>query len=282
MRVLNLGQGPHPLFQGHVTATKLILLALLHVLLVPVAEEIFYRGFLLEQLRKLTCSPVALFLQAVLFSLVHLFLVGIVSSIVNFWLAMILGCWRMRFRSLLPIVLAHIVINAIAAGRDLRGSLQDAATMHKPSGQRIAALTLEPPEKAVPSLIGFLSDPDLDVQVYAIVVLNKYFRKDAEPYLRRALASMDTKNLNGVLFAVQMGRYVGLTGEVRKVAWSGGDVMIQLSAVIALESLGDGEGLREIAGWHANEKVRGMARQMIEWRKEKAKEKPNGDAHKRR
>ena len=138
--------------------------------------------------------------------------------------------------------------------------------LEKPNGQRITALTLEPAEKAVPSLIRFLSDPDPDVQNYAIFVINRYFPKDAEPYLRTALASTDNKTLNGVLFTVQTGRYVGLTDEVRKVAWSAGDVMVQLSAVLALEGLGNDRGLKKVAERHPNDKVRGAARSMIQWR----------------
>jgi hypothetical protein len=84
----------------------------------PVAEEIFFRGYVLEQLRKLTRSGIALLIQSLLFSLFHLYTwglftpVALLNSLHAFLFGMILGVWRIKFKSLLPIMLAHVLFNA--------------------------------------------------------------------------------------------------------------------------------------------------------------------------
>jgi hypothetical protein len=80
----------------------------------PVAEEIFFRGYVLEQLRKLTRSGIALLIQSLLFGLFHVYTRGSFTLVQTFLFGMILGAWRIRFRSLLPLVLAHVLLNATA------------------------------------------------------------------------------------------------------------------------------------------------------------------------
>jgi len=91
--------------------------ALAALLVAPVAEEIFFRGYVLEQLRKLVRSSIALLAQSLLFGLAHLYTWGfgslsLFNSLDALLFALIAGLWRIRFRSLLPIVLAHILGNA--------------------------------------------------------------------------------------------------------------------------------------------------------------------------
>ncbi len=113
-----LGQPPSTPFIGPVTPTGIVFWAVAILVVGPVTEEIFFRGFVLEQLRKLTSSGVALLVQSVLFGLSHLYARGLftapalVESVWACWVGLILGLWRIRFRSLLPLVLAHALINA--------------------------------------------------------------------------------------------------------------------------------------------------------------------------
>ncbi len=89
------------------------------VFIAPIAEEIFFRGYLLEQLRKLTRTRVALLTHALLFGLFHLYVWGLYTplalfaSFQAFLLGLVFGVWRIKFRSLLPLILAHGLINAI-------------------------------------------------------------------------------------------------------------------------------------------------------------------------
>ncbi len=63
---------------------------------------------------------IALLIQALLFGLFHLYTWGLftslalINSVNAFVLGMILGVWRIKFRSLLPLVLAHVLLNATA------------------------------------------------------------------------------------------------------------------------------------------------------------------------
>jgi membrane protease YdiL (CAAX protease family) len=91
--------------------------AIAALLVGPLAEEILFRGFLLEQFSKLVRSSIALLAQSFLFGLAHLYTWGFYplsffNSLDVLLFALIVGLWRIKFRSLLPIVLVHILGNA--------------------------------------------------------------------------------------------------------------------------------------------------------------------------
>lgn len=250
------------LFCGEVTRTKVVLLGVYAVLLGPTAEEIFWRGYVLEQLKKVTHTPLAVLVESGLFSLAHLLLVGAgtVHSISAFLVAVLLSLWRIKLRSIIPLILAHIVLNALALVPQLKTVYSSVPVMGKPKMAQISRLTYGPVQKALPSLIGFLSDADDDVCNYALSILLSRYRNDAEPYLKEALLSKDAKLVNAVLFAVQTAPYPALKDDVRRVAWSAAD---PLSAMITLMELHDLEGLQEIAKSHPQEKVRRFAESMV-------------------
>jgi hypothetical protein len=241
-------------------------MALLGILFYPAAEEIFWRAYILEQLRKLSHSAIALLIHSVLFSLGHLILVGLVHSIAAFWLGVLLGVWRIKFRSLFPLILAHSLVNAIATVPELRALYDVTPILAKPSVGQIGRLTHEPASKAVPLLIGFLSDNDQDVRNYAASTLLARYRGDAEPYLKEALLSKDSNSLEAVLLIVEMGRYSSLRDQVRDVAWSPAHPELQMSATLTLKALGDIEGLQMIAERHSDETIRRAAEHLISGR----------------
>lgn len=115
-----VGRPPPSPWTGPITPIGVVLHGIAIVLIGPVAEEILFRGYLLEQLRKLTRSGTALFIQSLLFGLSHLYARGIVTSSALFTLfntffwGMILGAWRIKFRSLLPLIVAHVLVNCVA------------------------------------------------------------------------------------------------------------------------------------------------------------------------
>ena len=107
-------------FIGPVTAKGIIFSGIVSVLILPVAEEIFFRGYLLEQLRKLTRSGNALLIHSLVFGLFHTYARGLFTSLAlfslvnTFLIGIILGAWRIKFKSLLPLVIAHGLFNAAA------------------------------------------------------------------------------------------------------------------------------------------------------------------------
>ncbi len=257
-----------------VRPARVLLRGTILVLFAPIAEEVFWRAYLLAQLEKLTHWGIATIVQALIFACAHLPNLWLGCPTVFFY-GVVLGVWRIKFRSILPLIFAHAVLNGFALIPHLKAEY-GAATRAYPKCREIDLVTREPAEKAIPRIIAFIGDDDELVSTYALEVLRRDYWSKAEPYLGRALASADNKTLVPLLFAVQTGAYVGLKGEVRRLAWSGGDVMVQLSAVLALEGLGDDRGLKKIAEGHPNDKVRGAARDRMEWRQEKAKEKARG------
>ncbi len=113
-----IGPPPPRSVIGPSTATGIVLMGIASVLVAPIAEEIFFRGYVLEQLRKLTSSSIAVFVQAVLFGLSHAYVRGLLTShalsvsVNAFFVGIVLGVWRLRLRSLLPLILAHVLLNA--------------------------------------------------------------------------------------------------------------------------------------------------------------------------
>jgi membrane protease YdiL (CAAX protease family) len=111
------GPPPPSLFIGPVSPTGIVLSGIVIVFIGPIAEEIFFRGYVLEQLRKHAHSSIALLIHALLFGLFHLYTwgwymsLGLFKFADTFLFGLILGAWRIKYRSLLPLVLVHILIN---------------------------------------------------------------------------------------------------------------------------------------------------------------------------
>jgi len=83
---------------------------ILSSLVIPIVEEIFWRGYIQGVLEKTTSRPIAVFGQAFLFALIHM--VGIPGRFRVFVLGLILGFWRCRKRTLIPVIVAHMVFNS--------------------------------------------------------------------------------------------------------------------------------------------------------------------------
>lgn len=262
------------------TTGDVILAGVILILLCPIAEEIFWRGYFLEQLRKLTWSWLAVITQSLLFALAHFHgFFGPYASIQAFYLGIVLGTWRVRLRSILPLILAHMIFNAVATipllkwpyqfAQDMKELPDDLAkqlakhfekTHSDPKCRQIAALAQRPSQEAVPAIIEYFADPDEDVRWYAMSVIGGCFRREAEPFLRKALASRDKSVVDTALSLVGTERYYRLKQEVRDIAWSGDfDPAIQASAVLALFELKDEEGLRRIVESHPSMKLRAFA-----------------------
>ena len=84
---------------------------ILPVVAIPIAEEIFWRGYIQGVLERITSRPIAVFGQAFLFALLHM--VGIAGRFNIFVIGLILGLWRCRKRTLTPLIVAHMVFNSL-------------------------------------------------------------------------------------------------------------------------------------------------------------------------
>jgi membrane protease YdiL (CAAX protease family) len=81
------------------------------VLLGPVAEEFFWRGFVQSRLSSVIGAPRAFFAQALAFALMHFRPIGGFLPVLTYGL--IFGLWRWKRKTLLPVIIAHIAVNAI-------------------------------------------------------------------------------------------------------------------------------------------------------------------------
>ncbi len=77
----------------------------------PIAEEIFWRGYVQVRLSKIFGAWIALFAQAIAFAALHFRPVGDFFLLLVYGL--IFGLWRHRKKSLLPIIITHIIINSL-------------------------------------------------------------------------------------------------------------------------------------------------------------------------
>jgi hypothetical protein len=229
----------------------------------PIAEELFWRVYVLTQLRKVTYWPMALLIHSFLFAFSHLGLF-LPQRLIVFLCGMVLGAWRIRFKSILPLVLAHICFNGVVVVQTLTFDYRLATYVKSNSKcQQMDALAEERIDKAVPTIIGFLGDPDEVVASYAVQTLNSRYHKYVEPYLKVALTSKDTRVLERALLLVDIGGYSGVRQSIRDIVWSNNDLDSQRSAMLSLSLMDDTEGLRRIAKEHGDKQVRKSAEAML-------------------
>ena len=79
-------------------------------LLFPITEEIFWRGYVQSTLLRVCHPALAILAQAILFGLIHF------RPVMGFLYAslfgLVLGLWCYRHKTLLPVIIMHIVINS--------------------------------------------------------------------------------------------------------------------------------------------------------------------------
>jgi hypothetical protein len=86
---------------------------LLFVVTAPLCEEVLYRGLLFDWLRRVGWSDSAVWLAgSLMFGANHLVPLGLVWSIVMVGIGAILFAIRLRYDSLTPAWLAHLLFNA--------------------------------------------------------------------------------------------------------------------------------------------------------------------------
>jgi len=88
-----------------------ITLTVFKTIIVPILEELFWRGYIQRTLEHIFGGLTAWLVQAILFAVIHFRPVGGFVPVFSFGL--IAGAWRWRRRTLLPIIMAHIAVNSI-------------------------------------------------------------------------------------------------------------------------------------------------------------------------
>jgi len=80
----------------------------------PIAEEIFFRGFLLEKIESQAGKPMAILTTAVLFGLAHMSYGKIYPVIMPMIMGLILGFVVIKTKNLYSAIIAHIIFNLTA------------------------------------------------------------------------------------------------------------------------------------------------------------------------
>jgi len=80
----------------------------------PITEEIFYRGFLLEKIEKMSSAPVAISITGVLFGLAHLTTANLYPALLTGIAGVILAVLVIKTKNLTAAIIAHILFNVIS------------------------------------------------------------------------------------------------------------------------------------------------------------------------
>ena len=129
-----------------------IFLSIAAFTLVPIAEEVFFRGYLQNVLRKGTYVFSALVIQAVLFALSHPY--SITYPFYIFWVGLGLGIVYERRKRLLAPIVTHICFNAVGGSLLLLSTLLN---VHQPAQNWSEAQdVLSPPAWLVDEMNAYL------------------------------------------------------------------------------------------------------------------------------
>jgi len=77
----------------------------------PIAEEIFFRGFLLDKTRRIIGTKGAIVLTSLLFGLAHISMGNVIPAVIISVVAMVFGYMVVRTKSLMTGIIAHVVFN---------------------------------------------------------------------------------------------------------------------------------------------------------------------------
>ena len=244
------------------TPADVAIQTVLVLVIVPIAEEVLFRGFTFGLLVKIVSSRIAVLLQAILFAAAHLGPELRPSRVIgSFVMALAFGAWRLRFRGLLPLMVVHGLVNAFA-WLPLATIERDAVT--RPECRKMEALLHEPASKAVPAILIHVGSEDELVQAYAINLLVKRYLIDAKPFVRDALGSSDPALVDGAMYVCQEAGYTDLIPEIRDLASSHALFKLRGLALFRLQAFKDIEGLRGIAASHPDPQTSSLAKRLLE------------------
>lgn len=93
--------------------TRLLIVVVATLVVAPLAEEMIYRGYVLQALLERTRAPVAAVLSALVFASIHVG-IGLGLAVYIFFGALILAYLYIKFRNVYACVLLHLMNNAVA------------------------------------------------------------------------------------------------------------------------------------------------------------------------
>jgi len=231
------------------------------VIITPIAEELFFRGLILGQLRKVMSSKGAVLVQAILFSACHLGPTFRSDRLVGaFVMGVASGAWRLRFSGLLPLMVVHGIINAMAF---LPMAVREYGIVSLPECRQMEALKEEPAERAIPLIVEQLGNPDIRVQSGANSILTTRYRDAAGPYLREALSSSNPELVTATMRIIGGKNFQELIPEIRRLAWDHESQDVQIGAILQLMLLGETAELESIAADHPQPKIRRVASRLV-------------------
>jgi len=84
------------------------LISILLLFVIGPAEEIFWRGFILEELsKKFNSIPLALIISTILYSIVHIWSCNFMLLVAAFVCGIFWGLIYLRYKSLIPVIISH-------------------------------------------------------------------------------------------------------------------------------------------------------------------------------
>ena len=231
------------------------------IFLTPIAEEAFFRGFILGQLRRVMPASLAVIVQAILFSASHLGHRSPSARLTSaFVMGVAFGAWRIRFQGLLPLMIVHGLINALAW---LPLAITEYDIVRLPECRQMEALKDEPAGRAIPLIIKYLGNPDIRVRSCAHVILESRYRDSAGPYLREALSSSDIELIQATVLLAEENAFPELVPELSRIAWEHESSEAQICAIIQMMKLGDSKEIASIATDHPVPRVRRAAGRLL-------------------
>ena len=257
-----------------VSPVLVVMAAVLGIIVVPFAEELFWRGYVQDQLCFLVPRPAAVAIQATLFGLGHLAIYGF-AAVIPAGLGLIFGLWRLRMRTLVPLIVMHMLVNGLALGPNswaiykesvrpnaivaespeaaqmLTDIYQELESVRKsPKGKQIDILAAQRGDEAVGNIIPFMGDENEDVASYAAVVLQTRFPHQHSYHYDDALQSNNPRLLGNVISLMGALRWAEYAPRIYDIVLAHPDLKVQLAGVIALQDLGDKDRLGRIAQQH--------------------------------
>ena len=170
------------------------------------------------------------------------------------------GAWRLRFTGLLPLIVVHGIMNAIAS---LPLWVMEYDLVSLPECRQMEALKEEPAERAIPLIVEQLGNPDIRVQSGANSILTTRYRDAAGPYLREPLSSSNPELVTATMRIIGGNNFRELVPEIRRLAWDHESQDVQIGAILQLMLLGETAELESIAADHPQPKIRRVASRLV-------------------
>lgn len=83
------------------------------IAIMPIAEEIFFRGFLLDKINDYAGKNIAIFSTAILFGIAHMEYAKIYPVVITFLMGIVLAYIVLKTKNLLSAIIAHVTYNIV-------------------------------------------------------------------------------------------------------------------------------------------------------------------------